>query len=241
VDLVSRSVPFTLDRAAGDGDGRTLEGYAAVFNSWTEINDWAGRYLERIAPGAFAKTLTERMPVLQFDHGTHPVIGSIPLGSIQRVAEDEHGLFIRARLSDNWMVAPVRDAIRDGGIQGMSFRFRVVKDDTANPERSSSYNPERLSERTIREVALFEAGPVVFPAYEATSVGVRSLEIAQALTDPQLRAEVAHLLLGTSPDEPVPPLVEEAAPDTEPREHSGHVIARRAQILRLIELHRSNR
>jgi HK97 family phage prohead protease len=238
VDLVSRSVPFTLDRAASDGV--TLEGYAAVFNSWTEINDWSGQFLERVAPGAFAKTLGERMPVLQFDHGSHPLIGSLPLGSIQRVAEDEHGLFVRARLSDNWMVEPVRDAILAGGVSGMSFHFRVVKEDNETPTRASTYNPRRLQERTIREVALYEVGPVVFPAYEATSVGVRSIEIAQALTDPELRAEVARLLLGTSDDEPALPLVDEAAPDTEPREHSGLTPAQRAHILRLIERHRSN-
>ena len=39
-----------------------------------------------------------------------------------------------------------------------------------------------------------EAGPVVFPAYESTTVGVRSRQTALALIDPDVRREVASLL-----------------------------------------------
>jgi HK97 family phage prohead protease len=178
---------------ADDSDGNTLEGYAAVFDAWTDINSWEGNFRERIAPGAFKKTLSERMPVLQFDHGTHPLIGSIPLGVFTALREDERGLFVRGRLSDNWLVEPVRDAIRDGAITGMSFRFRVINDTWRK-------GADRTPERTITEVALYEAGPVVFPAYEQTSVGVRSREVLTALSDPETRHELAVLLAsGTDP------------------------------------------
>jgi hypothetical protein len=184
VDNLVRHVEFQAEPSA---DGLTLEGYAAVFNKWTDIDSWEGNFRERIAPGAFRKTLSERMPVLQFDHGTHPLIGSLPLGVFTSLREDEHGLKTRARLSDNWLVEPVRDAIRDGAITGMSFRFRVINDTWRKGE-------DKTPERTITEVALYEAGPVVFPAYEQTSVGVRSRELLTALTDPQVRSEVALLL-----------------------------------------------
>ncbi|MBM4569313.1 HK97 family phage prohead protease, partial [Rhodococcus hoagii] len=55
MDLCSRSVEFRANASAGDGDGRTLEGYAAVFDQDTEINSWEGRFTERIAKGAFKK------------------------------------------------------------------------------------------------------------------------------------------------------------------------------------------
>lgn len=204
-DNLVRQVEF---RAEPSDDGLTLDGYAAVFNEWTEIDSWEGRFRERIAPGAFKKTLSERMPILQFDHGTHPLIGSLPLGVFTSVKEDEIGLRTKARLSDNWLVEPVRDAIRDGAITGMSFRFRVIKD-------SWRKGDDKMPERTISEVALYEAGPVVFPAYEQTSVGVRSRELLTALDDPETRHELARLLLtGTNPaqlaadnestDEPAP-------------------------------------
>lgn len=188
MDFSTRSYAF--DARATGGDGLTLEGYAAVFDSPTSIRDWEGEYTETIAPGAFARTLSKRTPVLQFDHGQHPLVGSIPLGSIDELREDDHGLFVRARLHDNWLVEPVRDAIRSGAVDGMSFRFQVRKDEWSK-DRSA---------RTISEVELYELGPVVFPAYADTSVGVRSLEIASALTDPEVRADLARILVAGTPE-----------------------------------------
>lgn len=183
---LSRTVEF---RAAPSDDGLTLQGYAAVFNEWTEIDSWEGTFRERIAPGAFKRTLGQRMPVLQFDHGSHPLIGSIPLGRITSIVEDERGLKVKARLSDNWLVEPVRDAIRDGAIDGMSFRFSVP----ANGDKVVR-GKDGVLERTITEIALYEVGPVVFPAYEQTSVGVRSREALDALQDPEVRSEIARIL-----------------------------------------------
>jgi hypothetical protein len=170
-------------RASDGADGQTLEGYAAVFNAWTDIRDHLGTYRERIAPGAFKRTIGQRTPVLQFDHGQHPLIGSLPLGSVSALREDKNGLFVRARLSDNWLIEPVRDAIRDGAVSGMSFRFRVVSDHWETTDTGE--------ERTISEVELLELGPVVFPAYEQTSVSVRSLV---RVLDEETRAELAREL-----------------------------------------------
>lgn len=185
-DNLSRIMEF---RALPSEDGLTLQGYAAVFNEWTTIDSWEGTFRERIAPGAFKRTLGQRMPVLQFDHGSHPLIGSIPLGRITSIVEDERGLKVKARLSDNWLVEPVRDAIRDGAINGMSFRFSVP----ANGDKVVR-GQDGMLERTISEIALYEVGPVVFPAYEATSVGVRSRQALDALQDPEVRSELARIL-----------------------------------------------
>lgn len=194
-------------RAAESSDGQTLEGYAAVFNQWTDIRDSMGAYKEQIAPGAFKRTLGQRTPVLQFDHGSHPLIGSIPLGSISQLREDKNGLFVRARLSDNWLVEPVRDAIRDGGVNGMSFRFRVVSDDWATVDGEDT--------RTISEVELLELGPVVFPAYEQTSVAVRSLVGA---LDDELRAALARELGADGADDGTSAVAAELAEDDGPDE-----------------------
>lgn len=164
--LLCRAVPFEL-RAEAAGDGFTLEGYGAVFNEETLIDSWEGKFVEKIARGAFTKTLEERKPVLQFDHGRDAATGSVPIGSIEEIREDRHGLFIRARMHDNARVEPIRQAIASGAIDGMSFRFRVIRDETDDSGD--------VPVRTIKEVELFELGPVVFPAYEATTVGVRSL------------------------------------------------------------------
>lgn len=162
--------PFTLTRAAGDSDGLTLVGYAAVFNSPTRIADRSGEFTEVIAPGAFRHTIRNSRPVMQFDHGQHPLIGSLPVAAIKELREDERGLFVEARVFDNWLTEPLRDAIREQAISGMSFRFSVVKDEWRNQGGEDV--------RTLKEVKLYELGPVVYPAYADTSVALRSLERA---------------------------------------------------------------
>ena len=87
-----RTAPFALrDSASGDGepdDGLTLDGYAAVFNRVTVIDSWEGRFKEKVAPGAMKKSFRERKPVIQFDHGRHSLIGSIPIAQVTSVAEE---------------------------------------------------------------------------------------------------------------------------------------------------------
>lgn len=182
---VCRAASFEL-RAASDGDGFTLEGYGAVFDSPTRIDSWEGKFDEVIARGAFSKTIKERRPVLQFDHGRDAATGSVPIGAIEEIREDDRGLFVRARLHANERVEPIRQAIASGAIDGMSFRFRVTREEwDGEPD---------IPVRTIREVELFEVGPVVFPAYAATSVGVRSL-LADVDAD-ERRELVSELLTG---------------------------------------------
>ncbi len=228
-DNLTRSVPFRLERATEDGDGLTLEGYGAVFDSPTRIDSWEGQFDEIIARGAFAKTLKERTPVIQFDHGHHPLVGSIPIGSPEVIREDDHGLYVKARLHDNWLTQPVRDAIASGAIDGMSFRFSVVKEQVDE----SGDTPVR----TVQEVKLYEVGPVVFPAYEATSVGVRSREIAAILSDPNALGDLARaLVLGTTPDEAARPGTsdeEAAAQQGAADRHSGMTREARDRLLAL--------
>ena len=186
---VCRAAGFEL-RNAGSGDGFTLEGYGAVFDEPTRIDSWEGRFDEVISRGSFSKTISERTPVLQFDHGHDVATGSVPIGSIEELREDDHGLFVRARLHDNDRVEPIRQAIESGAIDGMSFRFRVLREEWDESDD--------IPTRTIREVELFELGPVVFPAYEATSVGVRSLLGSIDDTDrARLVAELRDEILST--------------------------------------------
>lgn len=199
--LCVRSVEFrAVDQATGDG--HTLEGYAVVFNTPAEICSWEGDFLEQVAPGAFRKTLKQKTPVLQYDHGRDARTGSVPIGSIEDVHEDNTGLYVLARLFDNPVVEPIRQAIEGGAIHGMSFRFEVIRDEWRDRD-GKLIKPDELSsllweagergplQRTIREVTLHELGPVVFPAYDSTSVGVRSL-LAQL--DPDEHKALIHEL-----------------------------------------------
>lgn len=206
-----RMKPFELERAGNsDGtDGLTLSGHAAVFDARTVIDSWEGRFVEEIAAGAFKKTFRERTPVMQFDHGHHPLVGSIPIGRYQDVHEDDRGAFSSGRLHDNWLVQPVRDAIAEGSITGMSFRFSVVKEEWRDGEGNLIRDEETLlrllwsesSEepvRTLRELKVPEMGPVVFPAYDETDVGVRSnrtvIDLGELRKNPEARKSLGRML-----------------------------------------------
>lgn len=222
--LLCRAAPFEM-RANEDGDGFTLEGYAAVFNTPTRIDSWEGRFDEIVAPGAFAKTIGERKPVMQFDHGRDIATGSVPIGAIQEIREDKHGLFVRAKLHDNERVEPIRQAIASGAIDGMSFKFRVVRQD---------WNEDGdVPVRTISEVELFELGPVVFPAYEATSVGVRSL-LSDLTADERTRF-IAELRAEIAPDAGQQATSDDN-PDAAPQGTSGSTPGERNAFFRSLQL-----
>lgn len=218
---LTRSVPFELERSAG-GDGLTLNGYAAMFDTPTRIDSWEGKFDEQLSRGAFRKTIRERMPVLQFDHGHDSRTGSVPIGAITDLREDKTGLKVSARLHDNDLVKPIRDAIESGAITGMSFRFQVVKDEW---DESGD-----VPMRTIKEVRLMELGPVVFPAYASTSVGVRSAHELCAVCRQSLATHEEAGASATS-DEPTATTAE-PLPESTPGLSAGE----RAAFFRSIEL-----
>lgn len=159
-------------RAAPDGDGLSVSGYIAKFGERTTISDWLGDYTEEIRRGAFTKTLAERGPSkvkMQFNHGHDPAFGALPIGVWTDLREDRKGLWGEGRIHDTWHTIPIRAAIESGALDGMSFKFKVIADQTRK-----ATEPGALDHRTLTEVALFEAGVVVHPAYEGTSVGIRS-------------------------------------------------------------------
>jgi HK97 family phage prohead protease len=225
---VLRAASFEMQEQ--DDDGFTLEGYAAVFDTPTRIDSWEGNFNEVIERGAFAETISGRLPALQFDHGRDPATGSAPIGSIEELREDDHGLFVKARLHDNERVKPIRQAIASGAIDGMSFRFQVNRESWTDKDRA-------VPTRTIRSVDLFELGPVVFPAYAATNVGVRSMladlddaERIQLVRD--LAAEIAPVL----PDAGQQATSDIATPDAAPQGTSvPPSLAARQQMARRIE------
>lgn len=190
-DLLVRMAPGLELRA--EGDGRLLVGYAAVFNTDTVIDSWEGKFVERIAPGAFKRTLRERRDQIKvlFNHGYDPQVGDKPLGKPRVMKEDNRGLYVEVPMDDTSYNQDLIASLRSGAIDGMSFRFSVTRETWTDPKDKKS-----LPVRTIEEVKLYEFGPVTFPAYAATEAGVRS-QVWQSIT-PQARAEIVRIL--TTPE-----------------------------------------
>ncbi len=210
-NLVRAVMPGGVEFRDADSheDGRigTLHGNFAVFNEWTEINSaFEGHFMERNDPGAFKKTIKENRSGVRvlFDHGHDPQIGNKPLGPLEELSADAGYVVPLLDTSYNRDLLPGLKA----GVYGASYRFQVMKEELKQDPGVSDHNPKGLPERTIKEVRLFELGPVTFPAYAGATAGVRSL------TD-EFLAERSPITTEDVPEntDPEPP---EGTSDTEP-------------------------
>jgi HK97 family phage major capsid protein/HK97 family phage prohead protease len=175
--LVRAIFPGVEMRASADGGMPTMTGHFSVFNEWTRIDSaFEGRFMERVAPGAFTKTFKENRDGIRvlLNHGKDPHVGDKPLGSITSLSEDARGAAYEVKLLDTSYNRDIIPGL-EAGLYGASFRFRVTKEDfNSKPSRSAS-NPDAIPERTVREAHVMEFGPVTFPAYAGATAGVRSL------------------------------------------------------------------
>jgi HK97 family phage prohead protease len=162
---------------AEDGDGRTLYGHFSVFDTWYEVNSaWEGNFLERIAPGAFARTISERGAQVKalYDHGHDPQLGNKPLGAFRELREDKTGGYYEIGLIDTDYNRDFIIPAARAGLLGASFRFRVRAEQWVDQPTVSKHNPKGIPERTITDTDLYELGPVTFPASEAATAALRS-------------------------------------------------------------------
>lgn len=147
-------------------DGMFFEGYAAVFDSPSEPLP----FTERIAPGAFIRSLKSRNDVkILWNHDTGSVLGSTRAGTL-KLTEDARGLRVEASLPNTTVGRDAAELLKRGDIDSMSFGFSV-------PRGGDEWNADG-SERTLREIRLHEVSIVAFPAYTATagSTSVRGLD-----------------------------------------------------------------
>jgi HK97 family phage prohead protease len=190
-------------------DGLTIEGYLTRFDEVIRVWDpWNGEYFERIDPKAFNKTLKERSPIMLFNHGMD-VTGNVPIGVWTSLRADDKGLYGVGRLFDNDLVKPVRDAIEGGGLRGQSIKFYPVPQ---GDKRSEDYQ-DGLPLIVRKEVRLEEGGPVTIPAYETTTVGVRSKPTQFSATSPAQSGHAAGL--SPEPSEPTEATTSRASTDAD--------------------------
>lgn len=149
-------------RAAAD-QPKQMAGYAAVFNS---LSQNLGGFVERIAPGAFAKTLAEADVKALFNHDANLLLGRSKSGTL-RMEEDEVGLRYEVDLPDTTLGRDLSVLLERGDVSQSSFAFRVVRDDWATDDQDRPV-------RTLVEVKLFDVSPVTYPAYLDTEASMRA-------------------------------------------------------------------
>ena len=148
-------------RQAEDGTMR-MAGYAAVFNEPSVPLP----FIEKIAPGAFRKTLSETPDVrLLVNHEGLPMART--KNGTMRLKEDDKGLYFEAELANTQEARDLYTLVERGDVDQMSFAFRVIR---------QKWNDDR-TERSLTEVSLADGDVsiVTYPAYPATSVEAREL------------------------------------------------------------------
>jgi HK97 family phage prohead protease len=146
-------------------------------NEWTEISSmWEGNFMERFAPGAWKKTISDQRDRIRslFQHGMDPQVGDKPLGPITKLEETDRGGYGEVPLLDTSYNRDLLPGLK-AGLYGASHRFSVLREDIVDKPEPSPSNPRGLQERTVKEARLMEFGPVTFPAYAGATAGVRSL------------------------------------------------------------------
>ncbi|MGE7881687.1 HK97 family phage prohead protease [Bacillus sp. NPDC094077] len=146
-----------------------ITGYAAVFNSKTSIGGW---FDEIIAPGAFARALSENGDIRAlFNHNWDNVLGRTKSGTL-RLEEDEKGLKFEVELPNTSTGRDLTESMSRGDINQCSFGFWVTGEEW-------DYNVEPAV-RTVKEVELYEISVVSIPAYDDTEASlVRGKEIGK--------------------------------------------------------------
>lgn len=194
-DLVVRS----------EGDGRTVDAYAAVFGEPTEIRDQYGHYYESIDRAAFDGVLKRNVkPAVFFNHG-RDIFGnpsdkwSAPVAVHRSASVDGRGL----RVSSWYVKTPAGDEalelIRSEAVDGFSF--------SGKPNRSrtiASTSDGDLPTIVRQELGLAEYGPAVFRAYDGARVlAMRSAtQIVDSLDElnPEQVADLLEVLRSRFPD-----------------------------------------
>ncbi|CAB5217804.1 COG3740 Phage head maturation protease [uncultured Caudovirales phage] len=175
--------------------GWNLRGYATVYDFAYPIAGGPenGGFMEIIERGATAKSINDGADVrLLMDHGGIPIARTA--SGTMRLVSDDMGMIVDADLDPESPYAQsVRSAVLRGDCSEMSFAFRVLR---------QAWN-EDYSERRIKEVQLFDASLVTYPASEATVAQMnsntpnteeRELDAAAEATEDDLVAQIRGLL-----------------------------------------------
>jgi HK97 family phage prohead protease len=194
---VKTDIDFELRIDNAEADGMRFTGYAAVFNSDSEPLP----FIERIMPGAFKRSLKARNEVKLFkNHNMDEVLASTRSKTL-KLTEDSTGLLAEATLPDTTAGRDLAVLMKRGDVHAMSFGFSV-------PAKGDRWSNDGMT-RELHQIRLHEVSIVTgFPAYEATTASVRSLDIlasrtnvdADALADAMIKLEAGEKLADSQAD-----------------------------------------
>lgn len=176
IDIERRDLCHEIDDeliVESRADGRAvIIGYAAVYN---RLSLDLGGFREMILPGAFDKVLGRQRGlqdvVALFNHNSDMVLGRTSSGTLELSSDDKGLKYVVTPPASR---ADVLELIQRRDVKGSSFAFTV-------DSKGESFSPDEKGNaiRNIREVSgLYDVGPVLVPAYPAStaSVAMRSYQ-----------------------------------------------------------------
>ena len=134
-----------------------------------------GKVKERIARGAFDSVFERGDDVRSmFNHDPNFLLGRTP--DTLEIGVDDRGLWFRTKAPSTSAGKDVSELVKRGDVDGASFWFGLEVDDY---DRRTEGEHEIVEIRNIS--SLREVGPVVFPAYEATTANMRTADISREI------------------------------------------------------------
>ena len=171
-----------VETSKDDGDNiKSIVGYSAVFyrdgKPGTEYRIWSD-YVERLMPGCFDRALSEKHDARGlFNHDSDNLLGRVSNGTCI-LSVDAVGLRFEIPYDeDDPDHQRVVSKIKRGDLSGCSFAFW----NTTSTWEEVQVDGETVWIRNITDLDLFDVGPVTFPAYEDTDVGLRSAVPSQSM------------------------------------------------------------
>jgi len=159
---------------ADDGKLRKITGYAAVFGKASEDMG----FVEYIEKGAFREALKKSDARALFNHDTDTLpLGRQSAGTLT-LREDDTGLYFEIIPPDTQQARDLMTSIDRGDIKEASFGFSVDED-------KWDYSDKITWKRTITKIReIYDISPVVFAAYNDTTVALRKMEEAKKTAGP---------------------------------------------------------
>lgn len=172
-------------RMVSNGD-MMVSGYVNMTDTLSYELGYVDKFVEKIAPGTFTRAINraqENGQDIDFlaEHNDTIVLASTKNGTLS-LREDETGLFMEARIINTSSGRDYHEMIKSGIITNMSFGFYAVEDDWRSVRSD-------LFERTVTELELFEVSAVRRPAYAASSISGRGLNLSDESVPENIKEE----------------------------------------------------
>ncbi|MCL2375292.1 MAG: HK97 family phage prohead protease [Firmicutes bacterium] len=151
-----------------EGKDTHIEGYASVFDSWSEtLGGDILPFREKVIKGAFSESIANDDIRALYNHDPNYVLGRNKAGTLE-LTEDDKGLYVKIKPPKAQWAKDLMCSIKRGDVDSMSFGFAVILDKWYTGSDGGDV-------RELIKVKLYDVSPVTFPAYPATECDVRSV------------------------------------------------------------------